>query len=443
MDPLLLSLLSAAGGALLVGLLYHTRLALARERERAALEETRRASEARATAETELRRISELNTKLLAEHSALQASAEARLSELRSAHERLRGEFSELSAAALRSNREDFLRLAQENFARLAEHGSGELKARETAIAALVQPIRESLAQVDAKVAELEKSRATAYGQLGQQLESLHNAQLRLQTETGRLASVLSTTRTAGTWGEVQLRRVVELAGMTEHCDFEVQLTPASGERDRADLVVHLPGERHIVVDAKAPTEAYREAAVESDPVKRATKLAEHAAKVRGHCDDLSARDYWAKFQPSPEFVVLFLPGDQFLSAALEADPALMDRAIAKKVLLATPATLIALLKAADYGWRQEAISRNAEEISQLGRQLHDRIATFSDHLDKVGKGLESATKAYNAAVGSLESSLLPGARKFAELGAKGAKDLKSPVSPETTPRPLQVPGCT
>jgi len=437
MDPILLALLSTAGGSLLTGLFLNARLALARERTRSALAETKEARERHAATETELNRISEAHTQLRATHAALQASSDARLAELRSAHERLRAEFSELSAAALRANREDFLKLAGESFSRLQEHGSGELKARESAIAALVQPIRESLAQVDAKVAELERSRATAYGQLGQQLETLHAAQLRLQSETGRLASVLSTTRTAGTWGEVQLRRVVELAGMMEHCDFEVQLTPASGERDRADLVVHLPGDRHIVVDAKAPTEAYREAAVETDTAKRAERLAEHAAKVRGHCEALSARDYWAKFQPSPEFVVLFLPGDQFLSAALEADPALMDKAIAKKVLLATPATLIALLKAADYGWRQEAISRNAEEISQLGRQLHDRIATFSDHLDKVGKGLEGATKAYNAAIGSLESSLLPGARKFAELGAKGSKDLKSPSTPEVTPRLL------
>ncbi|MFA5265499.1 MAG: DNA recombination protein RmuC, partial [Opitutaceae bacterium] len=198
-----------------------------------------------------------------------------------------------------------------------------------------------------------------------------------------------------------------------------------------------LPGGQQIVVDAKAPTEAFREAAAESDPARRAAKLAEHAAKVRMHCDALSSRDYWAKFQPSPEFVVLFLPGDQFLSAALEADPSIMDRAIGRKVLLATPATLIALLKAASYGWRQEAVSRNAEEISALGRQLYDRVASFAESLDKVGRGLDAAVRGYNTAVGTFEGTVLPGARKFAELGAKGSKTLETPDVAETAPREI------
>jgi len=219
---------------------------------------------------------------------------------------------------------------------------------------------------------------------------------------------------------------------MIEHCDFTEQ--ESAGDQ-RPDLVVNLPRGQRIVVDAKAPTDAYREAAGAADPKVRAAKLLEHAAKVRSHVDALVAKAYWEQFQPSPEFVVLFLPGDQFLSAALEADPALIDRAIRGRVLLATPSTLIALLKASAYGWRQESVSKNAEEISNLGRELYDRIATYLEHFEKVGHGLETATKSYNAAVGSLEGALIPGARKFAELGAKGSKDLPEIGPVETTPR--------
>ncbi len=435
MDSLLIALCCAAGAAALAWFAARSRQAVLVERLRNAHGESLRLA---AEAEV-LRREGDTqradNARLQAELAAEKASAEARLAELRSSHDRLKAEFAELSAAALRSSRDDFLKLATQSFGQLREASASDLDARQASIVALVQPLKESLTKVDEKIADLERARATAYGQLGQQLESLHTAHLRLQSETGRLATALSTTRTAGTWGEVQLRRVVELAGLVEHCDFAEQVTPGGGERDRADLVVYLPGNQQIVVDAKAPTEAYREASVETDPVRRAAKFAEHAAKVRMHCDALSSREYWAKFEPSPEFVVLFLPGDQFLSAALESDPSIMDRAIGKKVLLATPATLVALLKAAAYGWRQESVSKNAEEISSLGRQLYDRVALFAEHLDKVGRGLESAVSNYNRAVGSFESSLLPGARRFAELGAKGGKEIKAPDSAESAPR--------
>jgi DNA recombination protein RmuC len=202
-------------------------------------------------------------------------------------------------------------------------------------------------------------------------------------------------------------------------------------------MVVRLPGGQQIVVDAKAPNDAYREAAAATDEATRALKLAEHAAKVRSHIDALGAKGYWEQYQPSPEFVVLFLPGDQFLAGALQADPTLIERAIGKRILLTTPASLIALLKAAAYGWRQESVSKNAEAIADLGRQLHDRIATYLDHFEKVGHALETATKSYNAAVGSLESALIPGARKLAELGAKGAKDLPEIGPVEVAPRDL------
>jgi DNA recombination protein RmuC len=263
-------------------------------------------------------------------------------------------------------------------------------------------------------------------------LKSLGTAQLSLQAEASKLTTALRSTTTAGTWGELQLRRVVEMSGMSSYCDFTEQQTAGSF---RPDLIVRLPGGQQIVIDAKAPNDAYREAANASDEIVRLAKLAEHASKVRSHIDALGAKDYWAQFQPSPEFVVLFLPGDQFLSGALQGDPSLIDRAIARKVLLATPATLIALLKAAAYGWRQEDVSRNAQIIADLGRGLYDRIAGFADNLDKVGRGLETANKAYNSAVGSFEQTLLPGARKLSELGAKGAKELTEPTSTETAPR--------
>jgi DNA recombination protein RmuC len=249
-----------------------------------------------------------------------------------------------------------------------------------------------------------------------------------MHEETSKLSSALSTTRAAGTWGEVQLRRVVELAGMIEHCDFDVQVSE-SGEDGtvRADMVVFLPGGQQIVVDAKAPTEAYREAAAEQDPARRLAKLKEHAAKVRGHVERLADREYWAIFTPTPEYVVLFLPGDSFLAAALESDPSIMDKAIDRKVLLATPMTLVALLKAAAYGWRQDAVSRSAEDVSKLGRELYDRIATFAEHLGNSGRGLAAAVVNFNKAVGSFEQQLLPGARKFTELGARGDKELGGP----------------
>jgi DNA recombination protein RmuC len=313
-------------------------------------------------------------------------------------------------------------------------HRRGDLDKRQSAIDSLVKPIRETLDKVDVRIGEIEKTRVSAYSALSEQLKSLASTQGTLQTETTRLATALSGTRTAGTWGELQLRRVVELAGMVEHCDFSEQEV-AGGQRP--DLIVRLPRGQIIAVDAKAPTDAFREAAVATDPAQRALKLAEHAAKVRGHIDALAARAYWEQFTPSPEFVVLFLPGDQFLAAALEADPAIVDRGINSRVLLATPSTLVALLKASAYGWRQEAVSRNAEEIAKLGRELYDRVAVFGEHLERAGRGLEQATVAYNKAVGSFESSLLSGARKFVELGASGAKKLPELGGVETTVRDL------
>ncbi|HZZ19066.1 MAG TPA: DNA recombination protein RmuC [Opitutaceae bacterium] len=396
------------------------------ERLRSAATDNARLAGELAAEKTLIAELSARNSSLNADLAAEKAASEARMTELRSANERLKAEFAELSVAALRTNSDAFLKLAEQSFAQLHEKSAGDLTTRQQAIDLLVKPLKESLEKVDKKIGELEQKRERAYGELGQQLEALNTTQLRMHSETTKLSTALSTTRTAGTWGEVQLRRVVELAGMMEHCDFSEQtsFTDSSGKIGRPDLVVSLPGGQRIAIDAKAPTEAFREAAVEADPARRLEKLREHASKVRGHIEALANRDYWAQIQPSPEYVVLFLPGDSFMSAAIESDPSIMDRAINRRVLLATPMTLVALLKAAAYGWRQEAVSRSAEEVSKLGRELNDRLSTFAEHMGSAARGLSSAVSNFNKAVGSFEGSVTPGARKFAELGAKGAKEL-------------------
>jgi len=393
-------------------------------------------AQSRAAASVERARLAtEQVTKLEAELITLRARAtelETERGALKEAQAKLLESFKALSADALSKNTNEFLKLAGETFGKLHQQSADELGKRQQAIDSMVKPLKESLEKVDAKIGEIEKARAGAYGQLSEQLKSLGTAQVSLQAEAAKLTTALRSTTTAGTWGELQLRRVVEMSGMSSYCDFTEQQSAGSF---RPDLIVRLPGGQQIVIDAKAPNDAYREAVNATDDTVRSAKLAEHAAKVRSHIDALGAKDYWAQFQPSPEFVVLFLPGDQFLAGALQGDPSLIDRAIGKKVLLATPATLIALLKATAYGWRQEDVSRNAQVIADLGRQLYDRIAGFADNLDKVGRGLETASKAYNTAVGSFEQTLLPGARKFSELGAKGVKELADPTTVETTPR--------
>ncbi|MDP2136388.1 MAG: DNA recombination protein RmuC [Candidatus Didemnitutus sp.] len=427
MIEILIPLIAAALAGGLGWFVAHARSAAIAERARLLAEDLQ-------TTRLRLTDVEEQKSKLESALAAERATAAEKVASLTQAHERLTTEFKSLSADALSKNTDEFLKLARESFGKLQQQSVGDLEKRQQAIDSLVKPLKESLEKVDGKIVEIEKARASAYGQLSEQLKSLTTTQSQLQSEAAKLSTALRSTTTAGTWGELQLRRVIELSGMSSYCDFVEQ---ESSGAFRPDVIVRLPGGQQIVVDAKAPNDAYREAANASDEKIRAEKLAEHAGKVRSHIDALGAKNYWEQFQPSPEFVVLFLPGDQFLSGALQSDPTLLDRAIGKKVLLTTPASLIALLKAAAYGWRQESVSKNAEEIADLGRQLYDRITNFADNLDKVGRGLETAGKAYNAAVGSFEQTLLPGARKFEELGAKGMKDLAAPQPAETQPRDI------
>jgi DNA recombination protein RmuC len=430
--------LIAAGSALLAGFivwLWTSRAhGAANERLRAAQGEVERLTADLASTRANLSRAEAALAAANASLAAERASGTEKLRALSEAHDRLTNEFKALSADALKHNNAAFLELAKASLAQQQTKAEGELTARQQAIDAMVKPLKESLDRVDRKIVEIEEKRQHAYGALSEQLKSLNTAQLLLQHEASKLSTALRSTSYAGSWGELQLRRVVELADMLPYCDFCEQ--EASGAL-RADLVVRLPGGQRIVVDAKSPVQSYRDAVETTDVTLQGGKLAEHAAKIRGHIDALGAKSYWEQFQPAPEFVVLFVPGDHFLTAALQADSSLLERAISRKVLLATPTTLIALLKAAAYGWRQESVSKNAEEISALGRQLYDRVTGFADHLEKMGRGLEAAVKGYNAAVGSFETTVLPGARRFAELGAKGAKDLTLPGGVETGVREI------
>ena len=331
----------------------------------------------------------------------------------------LENSFKSLSADALRSNNQSFLDLARASLAEFQQGAKGDLDKRQIAIDALVAPVRASLDKVDEKIGALEKARENAYGEIRQQFTQMAEVQTQLRDETNNLVKALRQPHVRGRWGEIQLRRVVEMAGMMLHCDFvEQQSAEGDDGKLRPDLIVKLPGGRQIVVDSKAPITAYMEAHEATTDELRKVKILLHAQLMRRHLESLARKSYWEQFQPTPEVVVMFIPGEAFYSAALEADPDLLDSGFGQNVIIASPASLMALLKAASYGWRQEAIADNAREISQLGQELHGRLAVMADHLTRLGKGLGSATDSYNSAIASFESRVLVSARKFKELGA-------------------------
>src|SRR6202046_1062377 len=388
-----------------------------------------------AVGKADLARVQQAHTELVAGKARLESALEAerktsneKIELVTRASEELRNAFKAMAADALKSNNSSFLVIAEETLKRFQSQAKGDLDARQRAVADMVAPVRESLNKVDEKIQQMEVARGDAYGELRAQVQSLITTQKELQSETGNLVRALRTPNVRGRWGEIQLRRVVEIAGMLSYCDFAEQetITRESG-RLRPDLVVKLPGGKHVVVDAKTPLQAFLDAFETNDEEPRRDCLTNHARQVRDHMNTLSGKKYWEQFDATPEFVVMFLPGETFFSAALEQDSGLIEHGVLSRVIPASPTTLIALLKAINYGWNQEKLARNAQQISELGKELHERLSRLAGHITSVGTNLDRAVEAYNQAVGSLENRVLVSARKFAELGASVAEGVLGP----------------
>ncbi|MGH9470351.1 MAG: DNA recombination protein RmuC [Terriglobia bacterium] len=361
---------------------------------------------------------------------------------LEEARAKLADTFHALSAEALKSNNQSFMALAKSAFETIQTRAAGDLESRQKEIRAMVEPLKESLDRYERQIQEMEKTRQSAYGGLEEQLRNLSSINQQLQKEAGTLSSALrGGPQVRGRWGEMTLRRAAELAGMSNHCDFTEQetFTGESG-RLRPDMVVNLPAGCRIAVDAKVPLQAFLDAAAATSDDERASHLARHSRLVRDHMNELASKLYWQQFEQAPEIVVLFLPGESFFSAALEQDRDLIEDAMQKRVVLATPTTFVALLKAVAYGWRQESMAQNAQEISDLGKQLYDRLRSFLVHFTAAGAALGKAVTAYNNATGSLESRVLVPARKFKELGAAGGDELAEAVPLEVVTRELAAP---
>ena len=346
--------------------------------------------------------------------------------------------FSELANQSLKSNSENFLRLAEQNLGAQQEKAKHDLGEREKAVENMVKPIQKALEAAQKQISELEKARSEAYGSIRSQLGAMQDSQNSLRQETQNLVNALRRPEVRGRWGEITLRRLVELAGMVEHCDFQEQVhSVGEGQIIRPDMIVRMPDKRELVVDVKTPLDAYLEAVEAENDTQRKLGLERHAKNVRAHIRMLASKTYWDQFDESPEFVILFIPGDQFLSAALNEEPDLIEYALSKQIILATPTSLVALLKAVAYGWRQLALADNAKEIRVLAEDLYGRLATFVGHMNRVGRQLASSVDHYNKAVGSLERNVLPGARKFVELGVHEKKAIEKLESLDPVPRTM------
>ncbi len=379
-----------------------------------------------------------LRTRIRSDESAA-AERDLALARMR---EQLQGVFGDLARDSLKSNSELFLQLARERLGHQASDAAAALKERETAIESLVQPIRETLARTEAQIQSIERARIDSFATIKAQMESLASGQSTLSRETRNLVTALRRPDVRGRWGEITLKRLVELAGMSAHVDFTEQHRLLTDEGAiRPDMIVHMPERRDIVVDVKTPLDAYLAAVEAQSDEERARELKRHAQLVAARVRELASKSYWAQFEHSPDFVVLFLPGDQFLSAALQENPELIDESLRQNVMLATPTSLVALLKAVAYGWKQTALAENAEEVRRLGEDMYKRLAVFGEHLTRLGRALGGGVDAFNKAVGSLEQQVLPAARRFPELGLRVNRVLE-PLDPiETLTRTPRVAG--
>lgn len=425
-------------GSLLAWLVLRTRTAALQarlslmEKELAA----QKADVARLLAEQ--KELIEHRARLNSDLSAERKNSAEKVALLNEAGEKLQNAFKAMASDALKDNNLSFLQLAQSSLARFQSEARSDLENRQKAVADLIVPVRDSLNKVDAQIQQIEKERSSSYSALREQVQMLISGNDKLQSETGNLVRALRTPNVRGRWGEIQLRRVVEIAGMLPYCDFTEQETISTDAgRFRPDVVVKLPGGKSVVIDAKTPLQAFLEAFETNDEEARRACLANHARQVRDHMNTLSGKKYWEQFEATPEFVVMFLPGETFFSAALEQDTGLIEHGVLNRVIPASPTTLIALLKAVNYGWNQEKLARNAQQISALGKELHERLRKLAGHITGVGANLDRAVEAYNQAVGSLENRVLVSARKFAELGASVAEDIPELAPIETSARAL------
>lgn len=367
--------------------------------------------------------------------AGLIARAKAAQEQAEYLEERLAGRFETLSAQALDASNQRFLELADTRMRAAGAEAAGELERRKQAVEHLVAPLRDTLARVEEQLREVETGRRESHLMLAKQVEFVRQSSEQLRTETRTLVRALQRPEARGRWGELQLRRVVELAGMTAHCDFDEQASATTSDGAvRPDLVVRLTGDKNIVVDSKVSLAAYLEAAAEDDPRERTARLDAHARHLRDHVDRLAAKAYWQAFSPAPEFVVLFIPGEAFLAPALDRSPGLLEYAMRRRVHIATPTTLITMLRTAAYAWQQAALSSNARAVFELGRELYERLGTMGRHLDEVGRSLAGATRSYNRTVGSLESRVLVSARRLNELGVVDGT-LEAPEPVEEAPR--------
>lgn len=349
----------------------------------------------------------------------------------------LENSFSTLSQQALKLNNENFLTLAKEKLSQFQIQAEANLDKKEKSIETLLQPIQTALKQTEEQIQSIEKDRKESFGSLSQHLKIINETQSDLRLETQNLVQALRRPEVRGQWGELTLKRIAELAGMVDHCDFyEQQQSETNDSRMRPDMIVRMPDQRELIIDAKTPLDAYLNAIQTTEIEIREQSLARHARNVRERMRELSSKAYWSQFKHSPDFVVLFIPGEQFLSAALEQDPQLLEDALKNKVILATPTSIVALLRAVAFGWRQIAVAENAEKIRELGEDLYHRLATFAEHLHKLGKNLDLSVEQYNKAIGSLDRQVLSGARKFTELGIEKKKPIPELRIVENTPKP-------